>query len=199
MSQNCSKIISMAYLWICGAKSRSTPVSPTTVPDLLLSIRAVMWSFSPKHSNDSPSESDEHCDDFVDGSMKMITREISDKNVCFYIFVYKTIFSSRPPKQIDTFEYISTAARKSTDWKWVFNWPEKKYISPLGFVQLATIGHHQICSCTVVEKIPPFRIDVQIIIIIIVTFIIFRIYSHFSHHDIVSISYFDCAFRKLEI
>lgn len=100
MSQNCSKIISMAYLWICGAKSRSTPVSPTTVPDLLLSIRAVMWSFSPKHSNDSPSESDEHCDDFVDGSMKMITREISDKNVCFYIFVYKTIFSSRPPNKL---------------------------------------------------------------------------------------------------
>lgn len=100
MSQNCSKIIYMPYLWICGAKSRSTPVSPTTVPDLLLSIRAVMWSFSPKHSNDSPSESDEHCDDFVDGSMKMITREISDKNVCFYIFVYKTIFSSRPPNKL---------------------------------------------------------------------------------------------------
>lgn len=46
----------------------STPVSTTIVP-VLLSIFDVIWSFSPKHSNDSPSESDEHCDDF-DGSVK---------------------------------------------------------------------------------------------------------------------------------
>lgn len=54
----------ISYLWICGAKSKSTPLS-TIVPELLLSIDDVI---SPKHSNDSPSDNDEHCDDFVDGS-----------------------------------------------------------------------------------------------------------------------------------
>lgn len=60
----------VAYLWICGAKSKSTPLSPTiVVPGLLLSSVVVILLFSPKHSNDSPSDSDEHCDDFVDGSL----------------------------------------------------------------------------------------------------------------------------------
>ena len=51
----------------------STPVS-TTIVRGLLSITDVIWSFSPKHSNDSPSESDEHCDDF-DGSARRKRKE----------------------------------------------------------------------------------------------------------------------------
>lgn len=56
----------ISYFWKCGAKSRSTPSLSTVMgtEEFWASIVDDMWSFSPKHSKDSPSESEEHCDDF---------------------------------------------------------------------------------------------------------------------------------------